>query len=216
VFGFVSQEGERVTPTDLLNHRANHDFRAPCCLCADVSSIHAAGYTESDIYIADNGPYSGEYVAGCASKSCGYLVCIERMYARRDLLLRRYTLRPAGPVPPPVMLQNQKNMPMVTNARSISAFVPMYERPVRGPETALDLLLRLDAWGNPGLSEFQFKRLFARCRCGMFMTRRVFKSHICAAATTPVVRYPAVVIDLTLDSSDSSSDPDVIDLTVDA
>lgn len=69
----VSQEGERVTPTDLLNHRANHDFRAPCCLCADVSSIHAAGYTESDIYIADNGPYSGEYVAGCASKSCGYL-----------------------------------------------------------------------------------------------------------------------------------------------
>lgn len=32
-----------------------------------------ASVTESAIYIAPNGNYSGEYVVGCASDRCGYL-----------------------------------------------------------------------------------------------------------------------------------------------
>jgi hypothetical protein len=65
----VSRTGARVTPTDLVEHRRAHDFKAPCCLCACSSIV----YTESAIYIAVKGQYSGEYVAGCASDSCGYL-----------------------------------------------------------------------------------------------------------------------------------------------
>lgn len=75
-----SQEGKPVEPADLLNYRANHEFRAPCCLCASISNPHTADYTESAIYIADNGPYWAEYVAGCASNSCGYLGTLRRVF----------------------------------------------------------------------------------------------------------------------------------------
>ena len=65
----VSQTGARITLIDLAEYRRAYDFRAPCCLCACDSVI----YTESAIYIALEGQYSGEYVVSCASDTCGYL-----------------------------------------------------------------------------------------------------------------------------------------------
>jgi hypothetical protein len=65
----VTQTGARVTPSDFLSYRAVHDFKAPCCLCA----IARGDYTESAVYLAPQGPYVGEYVAGCALERCGYI-----------------------------------------------------------------------------------------------------------------------------------------------
>ena len=85
------------------------------------------------------------------------------------------------------------------------ASITTYERPVRRSETVLDRLLRLDSWSRPGLSEPEFNRLFATCRCGLVMTRRVFTNHICAMAEVAGWNQP-IVIDLT---SDADSDSDV-------
>jgi hypothetical protein len=100
--------GRRVSPSDLLDYRLDHDFKAPCCLCA--SNARGISFTESAIYIALSGPYEEEYVAGCAADHCGYLskpspprwpsvvrcltlvtvVNLERLYPMRGLLLRKY------------------------------------------------------------------------------------------------------------------------------
>ena len=79
----------------------------------------------------------------------------------------------------------------------MSASLPV-ERPVRGPETVIEQLLRLDTSRRPGLSEAEFKKLLAKCSCGLIMTRRVFVGHICAV----VVQALPAVIDLTSDASD--------------
>lgn len=71
--------------------------------------------------------------------------------------------------------------------------IPEYQRFSPRPDT-FTLLLKLDSWRTPGLSVAEFRNLFARCRCGLIMTRRVFDDHQCA---------PTEVIDLTLDSEDS-------------
>ena len=73
---------------------------------------------------------------------------------------------------------------------------------------------------RPGLSEAEFRRLFAKCRCGLVMTRRVFRMHICITGVT-TAQNPPVVIDLTDDSNESesvSSGPSnhIIDLTADS
>jgi hypothetical protein len=74
----------------------------------------------------------------------------------------------------------------------------------------VDRLLRLDDGENPGLTETEFRKLFAQCnRCGTVMTRRVFKRHTCRVI---VVKRRKVVIDLTSDTEEAS---DVIDLTSD-
>jgi len=67
----VDDAGHRVTPPSLVDYREDHQFRAPCCLCAENNTT--ASYTESSVYIATTGPYFGEYVAGCALNQCGYL-----------------------------------------------------------------------------------------------------------------------------------------------
>lgn len=85
---------------------------------------------------------------------------------------------------------------------TVLASVPTYEPPLRGPQTVLDRLLRLDSFARPGLSHFEFKRLFANCNCGLVMTCRVFRNHICAAG----VQNQSTIIDLTSDDSDESSD----------
>jgi hypothetical protein len=102
----------------------------------------------------------------------------------------------------------------------VATSVPTYEAPIRGPETVLDRLLRLDSWARPGLSESEFNRLFAKCHCGLIMTRRVFRGHICAVAAGTMRKTP-VVVDLTLDEGDnfvreSSPQLNLIDLTMDS
>lgn len=67
----VSQLGARITPSDLDAYRVSHKFQGPNCLCR----LNASGsrYAESAIYLATVGEYWDEYVAGCATDSCGYL-----------------------------------------------------------------------------------------------------------------------------------------------
>jgi hypothetical protein len=86
------------------------------------------------------------------------------------------------------------------------ASVSTYRRSARRSQTMTDLWLRLDTWPEPGLSRAEVRKLLATCRCGMVMTRRVFKYHTCAQK---LVQPP--IIDLT-----SSTDAEVIDLTVDS
>ena len=77
----------------------------------------------------------------------------------------------------------------------------------------MDRLKRLNSSDQPGLSEAVFRGLFAKCRCGLIMTRRVFTGHSCAPSVP-------VIIDLTSDDSDDAVDvvpgPIVIDLTGDS
>lgn len=70
--------------------------------------------------------------------------------------------------------------------------VPTYERPIR-VGTVLKRLMRLNSSIRPGLSETEFRRLFAKCHCGLIMTQRVFADHVCRVVDP-------VVIDLTGDS----------------
>jgi hypothetical protein len=101
---------------------------------------------------------------------------------------------------------------------NLFAAIPLRERPNRAPETTFDQLLRLDSVARPGLTEFEFKKLFVKCRCGKVTTRRVFNEHICAI----IPDEPAPVdVDLTSDADDEDlidltgeSDDSLIDLTV--
>jgi hypothetical protein len=82
--------------------------------------------------------------------------------------------------------------------------IPVNPRPIRRSETFTEKYLKLDSsWGRAGLRESEFKKLFAKCTCGLVMTTRVFQDHECAVAVVP-----HTVIDLTLDSND-----EVLDLT---
>jgi hypothetical protein len=52
--------------------------------------------------------------------------------------------------------------------------------PVLGPVAVFNLLLQLDSVVNPGITQAQFRELFANCdRCGLVMTRRTFQCHDC-------------------------------------
>jgi len=99
----------------------------------------------------------------------------------------------------------------LTNITGLPVSIPMYKQPAcRKP--VLDQLTRLNSSARPGLSEIEFKRLFAKCHCGLIMMRQVFRVHTCEPATP-------VIIDLTDDSdlaTDSTSVPAIIDLTSDS
>jgi hypothetical protein len=108
-------------------------------------------------------------------------------------------------------------MNLTIEAESLFTSIETYARPVRRLESTLDRLLRLDSWTRPGLSKLEFNRLFAKCDCGLVMTRRVFRNHVCAVAEAAA--DPPVVIDLTSDDDDSAgegSSPIIIDLTSDS
>jgi hypothetical protein len=49
----------------------------------------------------------------------------------------------------------------------------------RASHKTAELLHKLDARERPGLSEVDFVRLFQRCECGFYTTRRAFADHDC-------------------------------------
>lgn len=67
----VNEAGERVTPSNLLQHRHSHEFLGPCCLCASLES-DGSSYTEASIFVALSGPTAGQYTAACATGQCRY------------------------------------------------------------------------------------------------------------------------------------------------
>ena len=67
----VTQTEAPVHPMNLSEYRSTHQLNNPCCFC--TSEEYEDDYTESAIYIPTFGPYSGKFVAGCATNSCGYI-----------------------------------------------------------------------------------------------------------------------------------------------
>jgi hypothetical protein len=70
--------------------------------------------------------------------------------------------------------------------------LPILCRPANPPPSESELIARLDALIRPGLRTQQFKQLFASCRCGVVVSRRMFAIHEC-------LPMPAIgeVVDLT-------------------
>lgn len=72
----VNDTGERVTPSELSDHRVTHNFLGPCCLCAVPTSegVTAQQFVEALIQMSTSpGHYQGEFVARCAQNRCGFL-----------------------------------------------------------------------------------------------------------------------------------------------
>ena len=78
--------------------------------------------------------------------------------------------------------------------------------------STLDRLLQLNAQSQPGLTEVEFRKLLARCQCGLIMMNRAFRRHECAQIA--VVQH-RVIIDLTSDT-DENSQSNIINLTLDS
>ncbi|KAG1873265.1 hypothetical protein C8R48DRAFT_769700 [Suillus tomentosus] len=60
--------GHKIHPSQFEAYRKAHTFRYPCCLCAEGNR-----YVESSIFRRTAGVCQGEYVAECATNSCGYM-----------------------------------------------------------------------------------------------------------------------------------------------
>jgi hypothetical protein len=90
------ETGERITPSNLEDHRRTHHFMAPCCLCAITMDD---GYIESKLGLVLIGPgahrsqVNGEYVAQCARNKCGYFGTTNSLNKRRPTKLTFYMLR---------------------------------------------------------------------------------------------------------------------------
>jgi hypothetical protein len=67
----------------------------------------------------------------------------------------------------------------------------MFNPPPNVAPTVSEQLEKLDFFYRPGLTESEFKRLFAKCRCGIIVTRRMFHMHECMKEV--------VVVDLTVE-----------------
>jgi hypothetical protein len=135
-------------------------------------------------------------------------VPLERKYSKLGLLVKKYRLRGslftatirqytyislAAGAPAP-----QKVVHTVRTRESTKPLtVAILQRPAQRPESVLDLLFKLDSWVQPGLTEAEFRELFASCQCGLIMTRRVFEEHEC-------LRDGIDIIDLTGDSDDDN------------
>jgi hypothetical protein len=62
------------------------------------------------------------------------------------------------------------------------------------------LLLQLHSAVRPGLSQRDFRSLFAKCACGLIMTRSAFRSHYCA-----IERVEPDVIEITDSEGEDSN-----------
>ena len=95
------------------------------------------------------------------------------------------------------------NVHQLTDITDIgNAVVQSYQRPVISNRAVENQILDLDAFILPGLPEADFKKLFAKCHCGLIMTKRVFNIHRCMR--TAASQAKQVIIDLTVDDSDES------------
>jgi hypothetical protein len=105
-------------------------------------------------------------------------------------------------------LRSLKPHTYASDLRRLVASMPVNSRSTRRPATLSENFFKLDSWGRAGLRESEFKKLFAKCICGLVMTTRVFQDHDCAIAVVP-----HTIIDLTTDNDNDSA---VIYLTNDS
>ncbi|KAL6310297.1 hypothetical protein BKA93DRAFT_820741 [Sparassis latifolia] len=195
----VNSEGERVTPSDLDEHRKSHRIHNPCCLCPLIADGREA--VEAAIFVPLRGRATGEYVAACAKSSCGYYVHLERIYAKTGLPVRYYPPRDElEPVPAPVEIHANVQI----EERRI-ADAPQRTRGQSHTE-ALVQLLRLNSSVRPGLEQADFEALFLKCTCSLIMMRMAFCYHECAVQKHAHQEIAVQeVIDLTIDDSDEDA-----------
>jgi hypothetical protein len=67
------------------------------------------------------------------------------------------------------------------------AALPEPQAPVLSITSPSELLLQLDAPTRPGLTENDFVALFARCHCGMIVTKRSFLAHYCQSIKVEII-----------------------------
>jgi hypothetical protein len=77
----------------------------------------------------------------------------------------------------PLNLLSGTNSPSLKDVAEAKA-APMHHRPAR-QNTVVELLARLDARVQPGITNTEFSALFRQCECGMVATRRAFSDHKC-------------------------------------
>lgn len=64
----------RVHPNTLLTYCQNYQFQNPCCLCPLLTpNSEDLAYREVTIDVALISIYTGEYIAECTRKLCGYI-----------------------------------------------------------------------------------------------------------------------------------------------
>jgi hypothetical protein len=79
--------------------------------------------------------------------------------------------------------------------------MPTLLQPPRDPKSILELLFKLDAWANPGITKEEFDSLLDQCRrCELVMTQRALPGHHCVAVDDQSI------IDLTADSDDEAEE----------
>jgi hypothetical protein len=67
-------------------------------------------------------------------------------------------------------------------------------------ETEFSLILRLDSFTDPGISEAQFRGLFSKCHfCNLYMTRRTANYHDCKEMQDDTGAEQTILLDLTGD-----------------
>ncbi|KAG2125336.1 hypothetical protein DEU56DRAFT_759366 [Suillus clintonianus] len=88
----ADSDGERIPPSHLEKYRNGHDFKYPCCLCADGGGRGA--YMEAAVYSWRN-EIAGktDWIARCASDICGYRVRIDVYFQLSSLGTFQYPQR---------------------------------------------------------------------------------------------------------------------------
>ncbi|TFK34092.1 hypothetical protein BDQ12DRAFT_669654 [Crucibulum laeve] len=142
-------------------------------------------FIEALIYrVRGRSAWTGEYVASCALDICGYFVPLERLYGRFGIPIRRYPSRTPGNIVPPAPLHaseetnvhNANKQPYhaskgLEEAQCHNPLKRTYamldindgvfhignnEHPVVERQTDLGLLMKINVWKNPGITETEF------------------------------------------------------------
>ncbi|OJA17982.1 hypothetical protein AZE42_09892 [Rhizopogon vesiculosus] len=91
----TDRHGQKIHPSQFAAYREAHAFLYPCCLCATADR-----YVETSVLQRAEGINQGQYVAECATSTCGYLLTVEKFFGRASVPAayyrkRKVTRRPA-------------------------------------------------------------------------------------------------------------------------
>ncbi|KIM75846.1 hypothetical protein PILCRDRAFT_13219 [Piloderma croceum F 1598] len=209
-----SDGGVRVEPKDLRKHHDTHYMLGPNCLCP-ASEISAPDFVEAAIYSISKGPLVGKYVASCAQDKCGYFVFLEYIFNRPVLATRTYERRLPHEQAPPLVTHKSEARPLKRTYTMIDInapdLVPRRAAPVPASgsrprissrKNVTHLLELLDSRVAPGVTGAEFRRLFVKCNCGLFFTRRAFQDHTCVGEQRDLT--VTEVIDLTGEETEAT------------
>ncbi|KAG1786224.1 uncharacterized protein HD556DRAFT_1507598 [Suillus plorans] len=159
-------EGKKIPPCNLEKYRETHDFKYPCCLCADSGGIGA--FVETAVYSWWNETAEkSRRIARCASDTCGYQVKIDTYFPIAPFAAFQYPRRVKGP-------KNQK---------------PTHIRFRWTVREQTELLNKLSSSVDNEITAEEFQSLFKKCKKCM----RVGAHHI--KKTAKFKLYPITMED---------------------